>query len=217
MLEHKGIDFDTTVLLPGMQAALLRLAGFRGATVPAVKIDGRRIQGSLKISRELERLYPPRPLFPERPGIEEAELWGEEVLQPVPRRVFRWMVGRDRELRRWVARDAGMPLAPVVAEGLTPIVWALKRQSSATEQSVRADLAELPDHIDHVDELIAAGTLDGPELNAADYQIGTSVRVLLQFDGTRERIEGRPAEAHARRVLPDYPEAPVRIPRQYLA
>ena len=68
-----------------------------------------------------------------------------------------------------------MPLAPVMAEGLTPVVWGLKRQSNATDQTVRDDLVALPAHIDHIDELIAAGTLGGPELNAADYQIGTSV------------------------------------------
>ena len=120
MLEHKGVDFDTTVLLPGMQPLLVRLAGFRGATVPALKIDGRRLQGSLTISRELERRNPERPLFPEGKGVEEAERWGHDALQPIPRRVFRWFVGEDRELRRWVARNAGMPMAPVVAEGLRP-------------------------------------------------------------------------------------------------
>ena len=211
MLEHKGVDFETTVLMPGMQAALLRMAGFRGATVPALKIDGRKLQGSLRISRELERLYPEPPLFPGDPAVEEAERWGERVLQPIPRRVFRWIVGEDRALRRWVARFAGMPLAPVVAEGLTPVVWALKRQSSATAETVRDDLAALPAHVDHIDGLIAAGTLDGPELNAADYQIGTSVRVLLEFAGVREGIEGRPAEAHARRVLRDYAQPPVQV------
>ena len=76
-------------------------------------------------------------------------------------------------------------------------MWGLKRQSSATEASVRADLAALPEHIDHVDELIAAGTLDGPELNAADYQIGTSMRVLLECDGVRE-LDGGPARRGAR-------------------
>lgn len=211
MLEHKGVGFDTATLLPGTQPLMVRLAGFRGATVPALKLDGRKLQGSLTISRELERLYPDRPLFGEGEGIEEAERWGHDVLQPIPRRVFRWCVGADRELRRWVARDSGMPLAPVMAEALAPIVWALKRQSGATADSVRRDLAELPAHLDHIDELISSGTLDGPELNAADYQIGTSARVLLEFDGVREHIEGRPAAAHARRVLPDYPAAPVTV------
>ena len=147
MLEHKGVGFDTTTLLPGTQPLIVRLAGFRGATVPALKLDGRKLQGSLMISRELERLYPDRPLFGEGKGVEEAERWGHDVLQPVPRKVFRWFVGADRELRRWVARDSGMPLAPVVAEALTPIVWALKRQSGATEAAVRSDLAALPAHL----------------------------------------------------------------------
>src|SRR5215204_6142660 len=87
MLEHKGIDHKVVWLLPGMWPALLRTHGFRGGTVPAIKIDGRRIQGSRAISRALEEVQPEPPLFPSDPErrlqVEEAERWGDETLQNV--------------------------------------------------------------------------------------------------------------------------------------
>src|SRR5687767_4774142 len=86
MLEHKGVEFQTTRLMPGTQPLLVRLAGFRGGTVPALKLDDRKLQGSLAISRELERLHPDQPLFPGGKGIEDAERWGHDVLQPIPRK-----------------------------------------------------------------------------------------------------------------------------------
>ena len=34
--------------------------------------------------------------------MEEAERWGEQVLQPMPRRIFRWMAAREYVVRRWL-------------------------------------------------------------------------------------------------------------------
>ena len=65
MLERKGIEHRVVELLPGFHPPQLRAAGFRGGTVPALKLDGRRIQGSLRISRALEQARPDvAPLFP---------------------------------------------------------------------------------------------------------------------------------------------------------
>jgi len=76
MLERKGIDHQVVNLLPGMHPIFLRLRGFRGPTVPALAIDGQRVQGSLSISRALERLRPEPRLFPSAPvqrrAVEEA-------------------------------------------------------------------------------------------------------------------------------------------------
>src|SRR5687767_7058376 len=94
MLEHKGIEHRVTDLPPGTHPVLVRAVGFRGYTVPALKLEGRRLQHSLEISRELERIKPDPPLFPADPElrakVEEAERWGEAELQPVPRRITRW-------------------------------------------------------------------------------------------------------------------------------
>jgi glutathione S-transferase len=62
----------------------------------------------MAISRALDELIHKRPLFPHDPGtrgaVEEAERWGHDELQPLPRRIFRWAVVDDPSLRRWVAR-----------------------------------------------------------------------------------------------------------------
>src|SRR5262245_46188430 len=68
MLGYKGIDFKRTDLVPFLSRVILRrVLGFARNTVPAVKIDGRRVQGSREISRELDRVQPDPPLFPSDP------------------------------------------------------------------------------------------------------------------------------------------------------
>src|SRR5689334_2306087 len=81
MLERKRIDHRVMYIQPGLHPLVVRWAGFAGNTVPALRANGRRIQGSLEISRALEEVEPFPPLFPSdagaRRGVEEAEAWGE--------------------------------------------------------------------------------------------------------------------------------------------
>jgi hypothetical protein len=56
--------------------------------------------------------------------------------------------------------------------------------------------------IERVDELLGAGVIGGAEWNAADFQIATSVSLLLTLEDVRPLIEGRPAERHARAIVP---------------
>ena len=78
----------------------------------------------------------------------------------------------------------------------------------------RAARAQLPVLLDRVDELIAEGKIGGDEPNAADFQIGTTVRVFLAYEDLHERIEERLCAELARRVLPDYPgPIPAFLPR----
>jgi glutathione S-transferase len=209
MLEHKGIAYRTRDLLPGLHPVQVRLAGFPGATVPALKIDGRRVQGSLRISRALEELRPDPPLLPSR-AVEEAEAWGEAVLQPVTGRVFHWAVARDVELREWLFRQAGLPAAGAIARATGPIARRFDR--SATDEAIERDLRELPLMLDHVDRLIADRTIGTDEANAADFQIATTVREVMSYAGLRALVEGRPAATLAMRILPRWAEAPVRLP-----
>jgi glutathione S-transferase len=121
MLEQKGLEHETSLLLPGLHPVQLRLAGFRRPTVPALEMDGRRVQGSREIARALDALALEPPLFPvyedQRRAVEEAERWGEEELQEVARRIFRWAAAREGSVRRWLAEIAGLP-APGVAGAL---------------------------------------------------------------------------------------------------
>jgi glutathione S-transferase len=207
MLEHKRIEHDVVDLLPGMHPIQLRLAGFRGTTVPALRIDGRRIEGSRVISRALDEIVPEPPLFPaeHRQAVQAAEEWGERVLQPVPRRIFRWAVSRDVELRRWFARELRMPAPNLVAALNAPIARTLARKVHADDdERVRGDVLGLPALLDKVDALIEAGTIGGSQPNAADFQIGTTVRVLGVFPGFESLMEGRPAAELGRRLLPEF-------------
>lgn len=221
MLRHKQIEPKVVELLPGSHPALLRGLGFRRGTVPALKLDGRRIQGSLDIARELEASRPDPPLYPaapvERRRIEEAERWGECDYQPVPRRLFRWQTTQSLDSRRWLMRVTGMPGADVAGAAIWPMTLLFARIDGIGEEEARADFDAVPSLVDHVDELIADGTLDGERLNAADFQIGTTTRVLLGFPELAPMIEARPAGAHARRVLPEHPgPVPAAVPPAWL-
>ncbi len=220
-LERKGIEHRVVALLPGFHPAMLRAAGFRSNTVPALKIDGRKSQHSVEIMRLLEETAPDPPLYPadpvQRRAVEEAEEWGERELQPIPRRAFRWSVWHNPELRVWLARETGLPAPRLVAPMNKPLAIYFARQIGADDAGIRSDMARLPGLIDHVDELIAEGVIGGPEPNAADLQIGTTLRVLLEFEDLRNQVENRPAAALARRILPNYP-GPIAssLPRDWL-
>jgi glutathione S-transferase len=222
MLRYKGIEHELVDIPPGTQRLFLRLHGFRGATVPAMKIDGKRVQGSLNVSRALEELQPEPPLFPadpqKRAEVEEAERWGEAELQPVPRNVFRWCVSNDNDLRLDLAKSVRMPAAPVAARVMKPVAWYFARVvSHASEESVRTELAALPAQLDHVDELIASGVIGGEQPNAADFQIATTIRVLLNFPPIRPLIETRPAADLAMRIAPGFGDGvPLHLPPAWL-
>ena len=69
----------------------------------------------------------------------------------------------------------------------------------------RPCLEALPGQLDRVDALLAEGVIGGERPNVVDFQIAPSVRLMLNFDQLREHIDARPAGAHARRFVPDYP------------
>jgi glutathione S-transferase len=221
MLAHKGIENKRVEVLPGLHPVLMRLLGFRRGTVPALKLDGRRIESTLDLSRALDSLIPEPPLFPADPArraaVEEAEAWGEAELQMVPRRISRWVLARDNGARTRIARAVGVPLPAVAATLNWPIARVMATRVDADEAHVRAILAELPATLDRVDALIADGVLGGAEPNAADFQIAPSIRILAGMADLSSALAGRPCEAHARRFVPDYPSAPPMLPPEMLA
>jgi glutathione S-transferase len=210
MLERKGLEHRIVWLLPGLWPALLRTRGFRGGTVPALKIDGRRLQGSRVISRALEEAKPEPSLFPADPElrreVEDAERWGDEVLQDVPRRIVRWISVHRPESRVMIAREIGVPLPRFAAWVNAPSARHLARKVDADGQIERA-IAQVPDVLGHVDDLISRGVIGGDEPNAADFQIATSVRALLTVEDLRPATQNRPAAELAMRFMPEFGNA----------
>ena len=219
MLDRKGIEWKRRDLANVVDRPLLRMMGFPGPTVPAIKLDGRKIQTTRAIARALDVLVPEPPLFPADPArraaVEDAERWGDEVFQPVPRRLSWGALTRDRSGLRSFVEGPIMGIPPAIAVATAaPLVYGSARVNKATDDAVRADLMSLPALIAQVDDLIGNGVIGGGEPNAADFQIFPSVRLLLCFDDLRPLLEGRPAAEHALRVVPDFPG---RIPPVYPA
>jgi glutathione S-transferase len=222
MLEYKSIAHKRTDLFPVMSKGILRVLGFAGKTVPALKIDGRKVQGSRPIARELERLQPQPALFPEDPelraAVEEAERFGDEELQHPIRQISWWSIKKDSSSLRSYSEGAklGIPIGLAVKTA-APIVALAARTNEATDENVRRDLAALPGFLDKIDAWIEAGVIGGEQLNAADFQIAPSVRLAMTLQDLRPAIEARPAGKHALRVIPDYPgDAPPILPPAWL-
>jgi glutathione S-transferase len=222
MLAFKGLPYRYVELLAGGHPPMLWARGFRGATVPAIRLpDGRRVQGSLAIAQALERLAPLPSLYPATPAaraaVTDAERWGEAVLQPIPRRLIRWGLRHHLGQRRWFA-DVASPLpAPRLAGVLlTPIVPVFARIAGVNDPQVRQDLDRLRELLDEVDRLIAQGVIGGDELNAADFQIAPSIRVLLAMTDIARLVGDRPAASLARRVVPKYPVIPAALPADWI-
>ena len=222
MLEHKGIPFQRTDLMPGIHKAILKALRFPGNTVPAMKVDGRRIQGSRQIARELDRLQPDPPLFPSDPeqrvAVEEAERFGDEDLQAPIRRIAWNSIKRNRSTLRSYGEGArlGIPLGLAVKTA-GPIVAAAVRYNEATDENVRHDLAALPGMLQRIDDWCEAGVLNGEQLTAADFQIAPSLRLAMTYDDLRPAIEVRPAGELALRVVPEFPgHTPPTLPPAWL-
>jgi glutathione S-transferase len=193
-----------------MHRWILRAAGFPGITVPALSVDGQKVQGTGAIARWLDETQPGPPLVPEDPDllrrVEEAERWGDEDLQPAVRRIVWWTLKRDRSGVQSFLEGArlGMPV-PLLARTAGPFIKMAARANEVSDERCRADLAGFPAAFDRIDGYIADGTIGGETLNVADYQIATSIRLLMSFDDLRPALESRPAGQHALRVVPDFP------------
>lgn len=183
---------------------------FRRTTVPALVLgNGERIVGSRAILHRLDELVPEPRLLPRdaaaRAQVEAAEQWGDEILQPVARRLFLAGIGARPDAITSYAEGSKLPIPRPVQKLVAPLISRIDgRHHGVTEPRVRCDLAALPRHLDRIDGWIADGVIGGAEPNAADLQIAPSVRMLSTFGDVRPLLEGRPALALALRLFPAY-------------
>jgi glutathione S-transferase len=209
-LQLKGADYERIELITTLHKPMQR-ARFGGWSVPAVIFeDGTKVLGSRKIMRALEERYPEPPLFPAdddaRARVERAEQWGDEVLQPLARRVTWAAVKRAPQAMRSYLDGAKLPLPEGMAMLGAPLVLRTAvRINGAGDENVRADLMHLNSHLDRADDWIADGVIGGEQANAADLQIGSSIRLMQTLGDLAPQLDGRPVGELARRWFPDYP------------
>ncbi len=225
-LRLKSIDYERVELLPLSQLVIGPLR-YGGNTVPGLRIDGERLAGSRTIMRRLDALVPEPPLLPlpsdavARARVLEAERWGDEVLQSVPRRLLDAAFLRVPACMESYAGDAKLPLPRALMRPALPLTAKLMaRRNKADDAKAKADLAALPAQLDHIDAWIADGVLGGEQPNAADLQIGSSIRLLMTIGDVRPMIEGppaRPALSLTRWFEPQAGEAPAgALPAEWL-
>jgi glutathione S-transferase len=202
---------------------------FGRRTVPGVRIgDHSRVVGSRLIMRTLESLVPEPALFPHDPEaralVEEAEEWGDTVLQDEVRPISLAAIAAKTSAAASFLEGARIPL-PASLAGPTagPIFRAELRLLGFRPARIRELIEALPSRLDHVDTLIAEEVIGDPECpNAADLQIGSSIALLSRFDDLQPLLEGRPCRTLADELFPEYPghvprgavDVPARRPTQ---
>jgi glutathione S-transferase len=205
MLDHKGIPFRRVNLVPGFHRVYVRLRGFPGDRVPAVRFaDGSRAQGTRPLARALDAQRPEPRLVPDDPRVEEAELWGDDVLQQWARRMLVDAGTRDPDLLH--QRGGAGRLGPLLTRHERPrrhMTRLVRVAFRMTREQLREDQGRVGEMFDRVDALIADGVLNGDRLNCADFQIATSLALVDYRLDVREDLRRRPAGELMERVLPE--------------
>lgn len=213
-LRLKRLDFELVDMTDPGSAHTESMEAIYGAgngTVPGLLIDGEPVHGSRPIMARLERIAPEPSLFPEAIATEvrEAERWGDEELQQLGRDLA-WGALHFRPEYLGILGGAGQ-LDPAGTDFAIRFLRAAWRYHDLTAVRIAVGLAALPAKLDHVDELIAAGIIGGENPNAADLQIGSTLRVFDVIGDLGPLLADRPLTGLGERWFPDY-QSQGRIP-----
>ena len=201
-LRVKGLEYRT-VELPHQFHRVYMRRRFGGPTVPGMVRDGEKVQGSRAILRRIDELAPDPPFYPSS-EVEEAERWGDEVFQNVVRRIEVAAQLRRPESMPTYTRSSRFAAPAALERRVGPLVMRQGvRFHGISDARVREDLAALPGHLDHVDELVRSGVIGGAQPNAADLQIGSSMKAISTIGDVEPLLRGRPALVLGERLFPD--------------
>ena len=205
MLEHKGIDFRRVNFPPGPHRVIVRLIGFPGDRVPAVKFDdGRRAQGTRELPRVLDELVPGPRLVPDDPSALEAERWADDVLKQWARRMVASAGARDPDAL--AGRGADGRLGVLLTRHERPrrtVARAVLMAFRVTKEQLRDDRERTDEILDKVDGWIADGVLNGDELRSPDLAIASSLALVEYIVALQPELRRRPLMKLIERVFSD--------------
>jgi len=204
-LRFKGLDYERVVFTPGTHVEeMAKIYGEKSTTVPGLLVDDEPVHGSTAIVARLEEIKPDPPLYPDGRAdeVREAELWADRELQDLGRRLTWGGLHFRPEVMGTFA--GGEPLDPPGVDFAMKFLRGTWKYHKISAERLAADLAGFPAKVDHVEGLAADGLIGGDPPNAADLQIGSTIRVLLTVRDLDEQLTGTAAEAIARRWFPDY-------------
>ncbi|HTA05721.1 MAG TPA: glutathione S-transferase [Solirubrobacteraceae bacterium] len=202
-LKHKGLEFERVDLPMTERIGLMEeIYGEGKSRVPAMLVDEEPVQGSRAILARLEELEPEPTLYPSE-DVREAERWGDEQLQDLGRRLpWGAMYFRPESMGTF---GGGEPLDGPGTDFAIKFVRATWRYHEITAARLHDDLAGLPAKVAHVEQLAADGVIGGEQPNAADFQIGATIRVLLPIGDLAPLLDGTAVKEIALRLFPSYP------------
>jgi glutathione S-transferase len=203
MLEHKGIDFRRVNFPPGPHRVLVRVMGFKGDRVPAVKFeDGRRAQGTRELPRVLDELVPEPRLVPDDPRALEAERWADHVLQQWARRMVASAGAHDPDA--FAGRGAEGRLGVLLMGHDVPrrvVARAVLMVFRANKEQLREDRERTGEILDQVDAWIADGVLNGDELRSPDLAVASSLALVEYIVALQPELRRRPLNELVERVF----------------
>ena len=201
-LKLKGLEYEKVSLSVPHNEEMERIYGSGNRTVPGMLVDGEPVHGSRPILDRLEQLAPDGPPLYPADEVREAERWGDEELQDLGRRLpWGALHFRPEAMGNFGGRG---PLDAAGTDFAIRVARSMWKYHGISAERLASDLAGLPEKLDHVDALASDGVIGGEQPNAADFQIGATLRVLLTVGDLRPLMEGRAGEQIARRWFPDY-------------
>ncbi len=207
--ELKGIDVRIVEYMPPTHPLILK-ARFRVGRVPLLVLTGGEVvPGSRRIMQRLDALQPEPPLYPREriAAVEEADRWGDEVLQSAARRLLWWAVQHAPGALASFQAGSRLPTlpAPVVRLAAPLIVAGERRLNGVTPEVVREDAAGLPSLLAKLREFAADDAFGSATPTAADLQIGSSLQLLRAIEDLRPIIDADPLARELARWLPPAP------------
>lgn len=205
-LRHKGLAFEEVVLEMGGQGDQIEaIYGEGRRTVPGAIIDGEPVHGSTGILWKLEEIAPDPPLYPEPIGeaVRAAELWADGDFQDLGRRLP-WSALHFRP-EAMGTFGGGEPLDPAGTDFAMKFVRSTWKWHGITAERIAADLAGLPAMVAEIEGFAERGLIGADSPTAADFQIGSTVRILSTIRDLDPVFDGTVAREVAFRLFPDYP------------
>ncbi len=202
-LDLKGLQYERVEFVPGPHVEQMRaIYGEGNHTVPGMLVDGEPVHGSRAILARLEELVSEPVLYPSE-EVREAERWGDEELQDLGRRLP-WGALHFRPEAMGTFGGVG-PLDGAGTDFAIRLIHSTWKYHKISAARLHEDLAGLPQKLAHVERLAAAGVIGGAQPNAADLQIGATLRILLAVGDLRPLLAGSAGERIARECFPEYP------------
>jgi glutathione S-transferase len=193
-LDRLGHEYEMVELVSGKHGDEIEgIYGEGCRTVPGLLVDDEPVHGTATIFARLDELHPDANLYPEATAdaIREAEAVIAEDLQMSARvLVFGALHFRPESMGTFAGFDQLDPAGVDFAIRTMRATW---RYLDITAERVHAVLQELPTQLDAVDALMDAGAAGGEAPTAADFQLGSSLRLLAQIGDVRPLVEERPA------------------------